>query len=424
MKNRGIPGLSLAVVKDGRLVKSAGYGLANIETATPAKPETVYKIASICKPILATAVALLAQERKLQLDDKAAKYLESAPASWGNITIRHLLSHTSGIVRDPGDYHPYMEQPVTAVIESAYSIPLKFQPGEQWLYSNIGYYVLAEIMTKVSGRPWDEFIKEQLLAPAGMMSTRLTSVQAIVPERASGYQKSGTGLVNAENWSAVRPSGAYLSTVLDLAKWDMFLDSKCPLKASNLAAMKTPVVLNDGKTADYGLGWNVDSYLGRKRVHHGGQFPGFQSDYERFEDDKLSVILLCNLDEVPVERLALKIAGFYSKELLSPTFQVSAKPANDHLSAGKPATIPITVQSGPRTAPDSVVELEIWDESVHAVHKEAKTQQSFAAGESKTYRFEWTPAKQGKYTVNVGVYGPNWTPSYSWNQGMATILVD
>src|SRR6516165_7730171 len=100
MKSRGIPGLSLAVVKDGRLVKSAGYGLANIETATPAKPETVYKIASICKPILAAAVVLLAQQGKLQLDDKASKYLESAPESWRNIAIRHLLSHTSGIVRD------------------------------------------------------------------------------------------------------------------------------------------------------------------------------------------------------------------------------------------------------------------------------------------------------------------------------------
>ena len=138
MKNMGIPGLSLAVVQDGRLVKSAGYGLANIETAAPAKPETVYKIASLCKPILATAVVLLAQQGKLQLDDKAANYLESAPASWGNITIRQLLSHTSGIVRDPGDYHPCVKQPITAVIESAYSIPLKFQPGGQWLYSNIG----------------------------------------------------------------------------------------------------------------------------------------------------------------------------------------------------------------------------------------------------------------------------------------------
>ncbi|MGI8991859.1 MAG: serine hydrolase [Bryobacteraceae bacterium] len=425
MKKMRIPGLSLAVVSEGRLVKSAGYGLANIETGTTAKPETVYKIASLSKPILATAVMLLVQQGKVKLDDKAARYLHGSPASWENITVRHLLSRTSGIVRDPSDYHPYKDQPPSDVIASAYSIPLQFQPGEKWLYSNIGYYVLAEIIGRASGKPWHEFVAEQLFEPAGMTATHLTTVEAIIPQRANGYENGSAGIVNAENWIAIRPSGAYISTVMDLAKWDVFMDStRSPLSPSSRADMKTLTRLTDGKATNYGLGWNVDSFLGRTRIHHDGQYPGFQSDYERFEDDKLSIVVLANSGSARVERLALKIAGFYSRELVSPTFQTSTTQSVERFPSGKPAMIAVEVKNGPRPAPDSVIELEIWDESLKAIHKQSKTNESFTAGESKIYQFNWTPPKPGKYTINFGVYGPKWTPSYSWNQGMTTITVD
>lgn len=183
MKALRIPGLSLAVVKDGHLVKAAGYGLSNVETATPATPETTYKVASISKPIIATAVMLLAQQNKLSLNDTVARYLADSPRSGANVTINHLLSHTSGLVRDPPDYHPYVEQQPMAVIESAYSLPLQSKPGERWSYSNIGYYVLAEIITRAAGTPWSDFIAKQLFEPAGMTSTRLTSVWTIIPNR-------------------------------------------------------------------------------------------------------------------------------------------------------------------------------------------------------------------------------------------------
>ena len=165
MKKSHVPGLSLAVVKNGRLIKSAGYGQCNVETATPATPETVYKVASLSKPIIATAVMLLAQQGKLNLNDKMAHYLSGAPSTWENITIKHLLTHTSGIARDPSDYHPYTEQQPAAVIKAASSMPLEFQPGEKWLYSNVGYFVLAEIISKVAGVPWSDFIAEQLFKP-------------------------------------------------------------------------------------------------------------------------------------------------------------------------------------------------------------------------------------------------------------------
>lgn len=418
-----IPGLSIAVVEKGRLSKAAGYGLANVETDTPATPETVYKIASLSKQFLAAAVMLLVEEGKIGLDDKAQKYLNGSPESWKNITVRNLLTHTSGMVRDPSDYHPYKEQPPAEVIESVYSLPLLFQPGEKWLYSNVGYYMLSEIISKASGKPWSEFISERLFAPAGMTSTRLLTLTAIVPHRASGYEQTDRGMVNAENWIAERPSGAFLSTVLDLAKWDAFMDSRSPFTAATRKQMRTPVSLNDGTSADYGFGWYVDSYLGRARIHHDGQYPGFRSDYERFEEDHLSVIVLANSGSSRVESLAIKIAGFYAAALVTPPFTITARTPAQSILIGMPVTIHIAAKDDGKAAPDSLVEMEIWDEKHKPVHKQNKSKESFAPGETKTYEFSWTPTKTGTYTISVGVYGPKWTPSYSWNQEMVTVTV-
>jgi CubicO group peptidase (beta-lactamase class C family) len=274
MQKMHIPCLSLAAVKNGEVIRAAGYGIANLETGTPAAPETVYKTASLSKQVIAAAIMLLAQDGKVSLDDKINKYLDDPPEAWSHITIRHLLTHTSGLVRDPADYHPYEDRPITAVIKDSYSLPLAFQPGEKFLYSNIGYYVLAQLITKTAGEPWNQFIAERLFAPAHMTSTRLARVQDIVPHRAIGYHYTGTGMQNAENWIAIRPSGAFMSSVLDLANWGMFLDSTTLLTPSSRDLMWTPVTLNDRTTADYGFGWAVNSLFGHTRIHHDGQFPG------------------------------------------------------------------------------------------------------------------------------------------------------
>jgi D-alanyl-D-alanine carboxypeptidase len=424
MNELHIPGLSMAVVKEGRIVKASGYGVANIETSSPATPETVYKTASLSKPFIAAAILLLMQEGQIGLDDKVSKYLEGSPESWKEITVRHLLTHTSGIVRDPVDYHPYNEQTITDVIRSVYPLPLSFQPGDKWLYSNVGYYALAEIITKVSGTPWDKFIAERLFAPANMISTRTTTVTDIIPLRANGYQQKESGMVNAENWIAVRPSGAFLSTVLDLAKWDVLLDSGSPIKSSSRKLMWTPVTLNDKTSADYGFGWYVDSFLGRARIHHDGQFPGFRSDYEHFEDDKLTVIVLANSDNASLASIAIKVAGLYAPELATPPFSLSANVPPEPLKNGNPITIKIAAKDDGKAAPGSVVEMEIWDEAGHPVYKQDKQNESFGAGQTKIYTFVWTPTKAGTYTINIGAYGPHWTPSYAWQLKAATIIVN
>jgi D-alanyl-D-alanine carboxypeptidase len=422
MRELPVPGLSVAVVKDGKVVLAKGYGAANLETGAPATAETEYRIASISKQFIAAAVLLLVQDGRVGLDDKAAKYLDGPPQSWSEITIRQLLTHTSGIPRDPTDYHPYREQPITEVIQSAYALPLSFPPGEKWLYSNVGYYVLAELISKVSGMPWDAFIAERIFRPAQMNSTQLGTAAEIVPHRASGYQWTNNTVVNAENWIAVRPSSAFLSNVSDLAKWDVFLDSSGLLNDASRRMMWSQATLSDKTPVDYGFGWYVDSFLGQKRIHHDGQYPGFRSDYERFED-KLSVILLANSDRVSVEPIALKIAGIYEPKLSAPEFALSAEVEGVTAQVGQKVQIDVTAKDQGKAAPESLVEIEIWDEAGVPVYKEHKAGENFGAGETRTLHFSWTTTRAGKYSVNVGAYGPKWVVSYAWKVNAASITV-
>jgi CubicO group peptidase (beta-lactamase class C family) len=328
MRWENIPGLSLAVVKDGKIVKARGYGLANVETNTPATPETVYKIGSVSKQFLAAGVMLLVEQGKLNLDDRVGKYLDGTPETWNDITIRRLLTHTSGIVREAPDFDPLKMQPDLEVIKSSYKLPLRFAPGVRWAYSNVNYYCLAEIIHRVTGKPWSQFITENIFTPAGMSATRTTSNTDIVPHRASGYTSTQSGLTNAEIWLALRPSGAFLSSVLDFAKWDAALDSRSILSSLSYSQMWSPVLLNDGTTYGYGFGWFLGSFQGHKRIYHSGGVPGFVCEFDRFVDDRVTVILMANISNRDLSDIAAGVAGFYVPAL---------KPAGEKpLAEGEP----------------------------------------------------------------------------------------
>ena len=256
LKRQNIPGLSLAVIKDGKIVKADGYGVANIKLNTPATPETVYKIASVSKQFIATGIMLLVQEGQLGLDDPVSKYLEGTPATWNAITIRHLLTHTSGIVREAPGFDPFKIQSDADVIKSAYPLPLRFAPGEKWEYGNTGYFALAEIIRKVAGQPWIEYMSEKVFRPTGMKTTYPTNTKVSVLNLAQGYVDNEK-LLDANYWPALRPSGAFLSTVLDLAKWDAVLYTDKILSDSTRRQMWTPVTLNDGTSHPYGFGWEL-----------------------------------------------------------------------------------------------------------------------------------------------------------------------
>ena len=311
---RHIPGVSLAVIKEGKVVKAQGYGLANVELNVPAGPETVYKIGSVSKQFIAAGIMLLVQDGKIKLDDKISSYLQGTPEAWKDITVRHLLTHTSGLSREAPGFASLKMQSDADLIKSAYDQKLSFAPGEKWRYCNLGYFTLAEIMRKVSGKPWGEFMRERVFAPLGMDSTRVTSVRDIVPNRADGYYWRGH-LENDEIMLAVRPSGAFLSSVLDLAKWEAALVGHTVLSQASLDEMWTPVTLNNGQQHPYGFGWELSQVAGHKVVRHGGTLTGFRSNYLRLVDDKVTIIVLANGAAALPGVMAIKVAKHYVPEL-------------------------------------------------------------------------------------------------------------
>ena len=316
MEKQHIPGLSLVVIRDQKIVKSEGYGLANVELNVPARPETVYKIGSVSKQLIAHGIMILVEDVKISVDDNISKFLEGTPESWKPITIRHLLTHTSGLVREAPGFDPLKIQNDADVIKTAYSLPLVFAPGEKYQYCNVGYFTLAEIIRKVSGKPWGDFLHERVFAPLEMNATRPTTMTDLVPNRANGYVWRNDKLHNASTLFAVRPSGAFLSTVLDLAKWDIALNTGKILKQSTLDQMWTPVKLNNGTTAPYGFGWQLEPIGTHKLVNHGGSLPGFRAQLARFMDAKVTVIILTNGDNTNAAGLAVNVANFYIPGLI------------------------------------------------------------------------------------------------------------
>ena len=316
MQRQHIAGLSIAVVKEGKVIKAEGYGLANLEHNIAAKPETVYQIGSVSKQLIATGIMLLMQEGKISLDDKISKFLEGTPDTWKEITVRHLLTHTSGIIREAPGFDPFKIKPDAEVIKTAYPLPLRFTPGEKWEYCNVGYFALAEIIHKISGQSWGDFLQERVFMPLAMNATRTTTTTEIVPQRADGYVWKNGKLSKAETFIALRPSGAFLSTVLDLAKWDAALYSDKILKPETLSQGWSPVKLNSGATHPYGFGWELSSVAGHKLVHHGGTLPGFRAQIARFLDDKLSIVVLTNGDSADPNLIAVQIAALYIPGLI------------------------------------------------------------------------------------------------------------
>ena len=311
MLKKHIPGLSVAVLKEGKILKMQSYGLANIETRSAAASQTVYKIGSLGKQFIAAAVMLLQQGGKINLDSPVNRYLDSIPSAWQSITIRNLLTHTSGLVRDAPDFDPLKVRPLSDDIKAIYLLPLDFTPGTQWDYSNMNYYVLAAIIGKVTGVNWAEWISEHIFKPCGMNQTRTVSMTDLILNRANGYKRTNAGWENAEVWLALRPSGAFLSSVTDLAKWDSVLNTDNLLTTASKKQMWTAMELIDSTSVHYGMGWFIDSVNNHLRVHHDGGVPGFRSDFERFPDDKFSVIVLTNVGSANPERMAQNIAGFF-----------------------------------------------------------------------------------------------------------------
>ncbi len=312
MRRQHIPGLSVAVVLGGKVIKEAGYGLANVEHGVRVTPDTVFQSGSIGKQFTAALVMLLVEDGKLRLDDPLSNYLSGTPASWEKVTLRHLLSHTAGLAEDPAiDLRKdYSEE---ELLQSAFKVSLSAAPGEKWSYSNLGYQVLGILCSRVGGKFYGEQLRERIFAPLGMQ-TRTISERDIVPNRAAGYDRVDGKLFNQE-WVAPTINstgdGSLYLTVRDLARWSIALEGNTPLSQAIRTESWTPAKLNDGKLTDYGLGWQIASVKGHRFVQHSGAWQGFNSFIVRYLDDRLAVIVLANRSRARLPLIAERIVGHY-----------------------------------------------------------------------------------------------------------------
>lgn len=325
MARSKIPGVAIAISRGGKIERAQGYGLANVEHQVATKPETVFQSGSVGKQFTSMAILMLVENGKLSLDDPISKHFAGSPSKWKPITVRHLLTHTSGIKdweNEDLDYRrDYTEDQLVKV---AMGLPLDFKPGTQWSYSNTGYVLLGILIHKVSGQFYGDFLQERVFRPLGMTSTRVINEAEIVPNRAAGYVLVKGELKNQE-WVSptlnTTADGSLYLTVLDMAKWDAALHGHSLVKPETLTQAFTPVRLANGSSHDYGFGWDVDEQRGHRLIEHGGSWQGFRSAIARYVDDSLGVFILTNLGEAEPEAMAHGIAGIVepSLRLAAPT---------------------------------------------------------------------------------------------------------
>jgi len=318
MQRERIPGVSIAIVEKGQLVYARGYGLSNVEHQVLVKPETIFQSGSVGKQFTATAVMMLDEEGKVSLDEKISKYLGDVPEAWQTITVRHLLTHTSGLTDYPADFDFRRDYTEDELLKRAQAIKPDFMPGEKWQYSNLGYLTLGVLIHKVSGKFYGDFLQDKVFKPLGMTTTRIISEADIIPNRAAGYRLQNNELKN-QNW--VSPSlnttadGALYFTVLDMAKWDGALYGEKLLKKASLEQMWTPVKLNNNTNYDYGFGWGFARINGHRIIEHGGAWQGFTSYIGRYVDDQVTVIVLDNLAGGNAGKIGRHVAALYNPQL-------------------------------------------------------------------------------------------------------------
>jgi N-acyl-D-aspartate/D-glutamate deacylase len=313
------PGVAVAVIRDGEIVHRAGYGLADLATGTPITPDTTFRLASVSKQLTGMAIMLLAEEGMLDYDDPVVQYLPELERFGSEITIRHLLHHTSGLP----DYYDTLEAELEedwitnqeAVEFFSQWGETLFPAGDRYEYSNPGYEMLAAIVERVSGKLFREFMDERIFQPLGMSNTTLfDQTEPEIANRAYGYTREGDefSLDDEHVLNYLGGSGGIYTSVNDLYLWDQALNNEQLVSRSTLEQAFVPAVLGNGDEVPYGFGWRLgaDDFLGTQHYHSGGWL-GFSAQMVRYPDRRFSVALLSNLEDFDGPGYARRITDFY-----------------------------------------------------------------------------------------------------------------
>ena len=312
----GVPGASVAIVRDGKIAYAQAYGDAKLDPRAPARPAMRYSIGSVSKQFTATAILMLAEEGKLSLDDPVSRFLPGLTRA-NEVTIRQLLSHTSGY-QDywPQDYvPPFMLQEITAaaILDKWAKKPLDFEPGTQYQYSNTGYVAAGMIVEKASGMPLMKFLGTRVFSPLAMASVADIDRQTLGSNDPVGYKRYALGPLRVapkEGKGWLFAAGELAMTAEDLARWDVgMLDQKL-LKPASYRQMQTEVLLKNGLGIRYGLGIDVTTWDGRRVLEHGGEVSGFTAENVVFPDDRAAIVVLVNQDSIGASgAIAAKISA-------------------------------------------------------------------------------------------------------------------
>ncbi len=319
MAERHAPGVAVAVIRNGKVVKLQGYGVASVEFNVHVTADTVFEIGSVSKQMTAAAIMLLVEDGKIKLDAPISTYLPNTPDTWKEVTVRHLLTHSSGVksYSSLDGFELYRHLKTDEFIKALSPHPLEFNPGERNIYSNSGFTLLGHIIQTVSGKPYMQFMRERIFTPLGMTKTADRDPQFVVPNRAVGYEWSIDRLTGRDgNLTDLMGAGSIVSTISDMVKWDTALNGGNFLKPTSRAEWWKQYLFTNGKPSPYGFCWRISDIRGHKLIGHTGQTAGFGAANFRYIDDGVTVIVLTNLGEIGLGgHIAARIVKFYATGL-------------------------------------------------------------------------------------------------------------
>ena len=317
MSRQKIPGMAVAVVKNGEAVVAKGYGFANLEHQVPVTTDSIFQSGSVGKQFTAAAIVHLEEHGKLRLDDNIARYLPPTKARWGSITVRQLLTHTSGIPEyedEVDSRRNYSERQLTELVGL---LRRRSTPGHKFEYSNSGYLLLGIIIRMITGKFHADYIRENIFEPLGMKTARIVSDADIVPNRVAGYRMSKDRILN-QDW--VSPTfnqtadGCFRLSLNDLLAWERGVRARALLKPESWSQIFKPVVLKSGKTHPYGFAWEIRQKSGQTVHSHDGSFQGFEAILTRYIEEELTIIALANLAEVDLAQVTQHLAELIRQE--------------------------------------------------------------------------------------------------------------
>jgi D-alanyl-D-alanine carboxypeptidase len=354
MAERNVPGAAVAVIQKGRVVKMKGYGLASVEFDVPVSADTVFEIGSVSKQMTAAAIMLLVEDGKVSLDERISAYLPNTPESWKDVTVRHLLTHSSGVKSYTSleGFELSRRMNVNQFIAKLAPHPLEFTPGERNIYSNSAYNLLALIVESRSGMKYLDFMKKRIFEPLGMTRTTDRDPKIIVKKRVTGYEWEGGRLVGRDgSLTDLTGAGSIVSTIGDMVKWANAVGGSTFLKPASKAEWWKKFVFNDGKESVYGFGWRIGETRGIKTIGHTGQTAGFGAAHFRYPDTDTVVVVLTNIGEIGVGgAMATGVAKLYI-----PAMSLRAmKPISDS-SAARTESFQKALTSRLANSPDETV---------------------------------------------------------------------